>query len=118
MPSARARSSAIATRVPTGRASATGLRLEDLIYIDPGEVGRGVGRLLLADLIERSAALGYRQMVAVIGGSETLPSINLHKALGFTHVGVLSGIGFKFGRWVDSVLMQRRLGPGNTNLPG
>jgi len=92
--------------------------VEDSIYIDPGEVGRGVGRLLLADVIERSAALGYRQMVAVIGGSETLPSINLHKALGFTPVGVLSGIGFKFGRWVDSVLMQRPLGPGNTTLPG
>ena len=91
--------------------------VEDSIYLDPGEVGRGVGRLLLAEVIERSAALGYRQMVAVIGGSETLPSINLHKALGFTHVGVLSGIGFKFGRWVDSVLMQRPLGPGTTTSP-
>ncbi len=92
--------------------------LEDSIYIDAGEVGRGIGRALLARVLERSAELGYRQMVAVIGGSETLPSIRLHQALGFTHVGVLSGIGFKFGRWVDSVLMQRPLGPGHTTLPG
>jgi phosphinothricin acetyltransferase len=53
----------------------------------------------------------------VIGGSETLPSIRLHAALGFAHVGVLTAIGFKFGRWVDSVLMQRPLGPGETTLP-
>jgi L-amino acid N-acyltransferase YncA len=92
--------------------------VEDSIYIDQTEVGRGIGRALLAQVIEHSAALGYRQMVAVIGGSETLPSINLHKSLGFTHVGVLSGIGFKFGRWVDSVLMQRALGPGGSTLPG
>jgi L-amino acid N-acyltransferase YncA len=92
--------------------------LEDSIYIDPGEVGRGIGRALLARVIERSTELGYRQMVAVIGGSETLPSIRLHAALGFTHVGVLSAIGFKFGRWIDSVLMQRALGPGDTTLPG
>jgi len=91
--------------------------LEDSIYIDPGEVGRGIGRALLSRVLERSTELGYRQMVAVIGGSETLPSIRLHAALGFTHVGVLSAIGFKFGRWVDSVLMQRPLGPGETTLP-
>jgi len=92
--------------------------VEDSIYIDQAEVGRGIGRALLAQVVERSAALGYRQMVAVIGGSETLPSINLHKALGFTHVGVLRNIGFKFGRWIDSVLMQRPLGPGGATLPG
>jgi len=92
--------------------------LEDSIYIDPGETGRGVGRALLAEVIERSTELGYRQMIAVIGGSETLPSIRLHAALGFTHVGVLTGIGFKFGRWVDTVLMQRPLGLGADTLPG
>ena len=91
--------------------------LEDSIYIDPGEVGRGVGRALLARVLERSTELGYRQMVAVIGGSETLPSIRLHAALGFTQIGVLSAIGFKFGRWVDSVLMQRLLGPGDATPP-
>jgi phosphinothricin acetyltransferase len=91
--------------------------LEDSIYIDAGEVGRGVGRTLLGRLLERSTELGYRQMVAVIGGTETVASIRLHQALGFTHVGVLSGIGFKFGRWIDSVLMQRGLGPGNVAPP-
>jgi L-amino acid N-acyltransferase YncA len=91
--------------------------LEDSIYIDAGETGRGIGRGLLTQLLERSTELGYRQMIAVIGGSETLPSINLHKALGFTHIGVIGGVGFKFGRWVDSVLMQRPLGPGVTTLP-
>src|SRR5579864_1209253 len=74
--------------------------VEDSIYIDANEIGRGIGRTLLAEIIERSTELGYRQMIAVIGGSETLPSINLHKALGFTHVGVFTGIGFKFGRWI------------------
>jgi L-amino acid N-acyltransferase YncA len=92
--------------------------LEDSIYIHPEEIGRGIGRALLSRVIERSAELGYRQMVAVIGGSETIGSIRLHAALGFTHVGVLTNIGFKFGRWVDSVLMQRPLGPGGDSLPG
>jgi L-amino acid N-acyltransferase YncA len=92
--------------------------LEDSIYIDPGEVGRGIGRALLARVVERSTELGYRQMIAVIGGSETLPSIRLHAALGFAHIGLFPGIGFKFGRWIDSVYMQRALGPGNTTLPG
>jgi L-amino acid N-acyltransferase YncA len=92
--------------------------VEDSIYIDPNEVGRGIGRALLAEVIERSTELGYRQMIAVIGGSETLPSINLHKALGFTHIGIFTGIGFKFGRWIDSVYMQRALGPGNAAPPG
>ena len=92
--------------------------VEDSIYIDPSEVGRGIGRALLAQVIERSTELGYRQMIAVIGGSETLPSIRLHAALGFTHIGLFPGIGFKFGRWIDSVYMQRALGPGDTTVPG
>jgi L-amino acid N-acyltransferase YncA len=84
--------------------------LEDSIYVDPLEVGRGIGRALLEPLLVRSAELGYRQMIAVIGGSDTVPSIRLHEALGFVRTGVLSGVGFKFGRWVDTVLMQRALG--------
>ena len=90
--------------------------LEDSIYIDPAAVGRGIGRVLLTAVLARSEELGYRQMVAVIGGRETVASIRLHAALGFTEVGVLTGVGFKFGRWVDSVLMQRALGPG-TSMP-
>ena len=60
---------------------------------------------------------GYRQMIAVIGGSETLPSIRLHAALGFAHIGLFPAVGYKFGRWIDSVYMQRALGAGSTNLP-
>jgi len=92
--------------------------LEDSIYVNPDTVGRGIGRALLSAVLARCEELGYRQMIAVIGGSETLPSIRLHAALGFTHVGVFTGIGFKFGRWVDTVLMQRTLGPGADTLPG
>ena len=91
--------------------------LEDSIYVNAEETGRGVGRLLLRPLLEQCSALGYRQMIAVIGGSETLPSIKLHQALGFSHIGVLPAIGFKFGRWIDTVLMQRALGPGSSLPP-
>ncbi len=91
--------------------------LEDSIYVDPAEIGRGIGRALLHPLLVRSIELGYRQMVAVIGGRETIPSIRLHEALGFSHIGVLPAVGFKFGRWIDILLMQRALGPGATSLP-
>jgi L-amino acid N-acyltransferase YncA len=91
--------------------------VEDSIYIDPAAIGRGVGRALLAAVIDDVTRQGYRQMIAVIGGSETLPSIRLHAALGFTQIGVFPAIGFKFGRWIDSVYMQRALGPGSSNLP-
>jgi L-amino acid N-acyltransferase YncA len=97
--------------------SAYRFAVEDSIYIDKAEVGRGLGRALLATLLDRCAELGYRQMVAVIGGSETWPSIRLHAALGFTRVGLLPAVGFKFGSWVDIVLMQRALGPGETVPP-
>jgi L-amino acid N-acyltransferase YncA len=91
--------------------------VEDSIYIDESQVGRGIGRALLAQVIDRVTEQGYRQMIAVIGGSETLPSIRLHAALGFAQIGTFPAIGFKFGRWIDSVYMQRTLGPGATTLP-
>jgi phosphinothricin acetyltransferase len=91
--------------------------LEDSIYIDEAEVGRGIGRALLTALLDRCSELGYRQMVAVIGGSDTWPSIRLHAALGFARIGVLPAVGFKFGSWVDIVLMQRALGSGAATLP-
>ena len=91
--------------------------VEDSVYVDAAELGRGNGRAPLGNLVELCAGLGYRQMVAVIGGSETWPSIRLHAALGFTRVGVLPAVGFKFGSWVDIVLMQRALGPGETAPP-
>jgi L-amino acid N-acyltransferase YncA len=97
--------------------SAYRFTLEDSIYIDQAEVGRGLGRALLATVLDHCGELGYRQMVAVIGGSDTWPSIRLHAALGFTRIGVLPAVGFKFGSWVDIVLMQRALGPGATTAP-
>jgi L-amino acid N-acyltransferase YncA len=98
--------------------SAYRFTLEDSIYVDADEIRRGIGRALLSVLIERCGGLGYRQMVAVIGGREQWPSIRLHEALGFARVGLLPAVGFKFGDWVDIVLMQRALGPGATTLPG
>lgn len=91
--------------------------LEDSIYLHPGSQGKGVGRLLLAELIARCEAAGARQMLAVIGDSENTGSIGLHSALGFEHTGVLRNSGWKFGRWLDVVLMQRQLGAGAETSP-
>lgn len=88
--------------------------LEDSIYLHPDARGRGVGRLLLTELVGRCEALGARQMLAVIGDSANAGSIGVHAALGFAHTGVLKSSGWKFGRWLDVVLMQRALGPGDT----
>ena len=73
---------------------------------------------MLAALIEHCSGLGYRQMVAVIGDSGNAASIGLHQALGFRPAGRLQAVGFKRGRWIDSVLMQRALGPGSERPPG
>ena len=94
--------------------SAYWFTLEDSIYVDTAEVGRGIGRALLSTLVESCCELGYRQMVAVIGGSDQWPSIRLHETLGFTRTGLLPAVGFKFGSWIDCVLMQRALGSGAT----
>ena len=83
--------------------------IEDSVYVREGFGGRGIGAALLAALLERCKAGPWRQMVAVIGDSANAPSINLHKRLGFRVVGTLEHVGFKFGRWVDSVLMQRAI---------
>jgi phosphinothricin acetyltransferase len=91
--------------------------VEDSIYIDKDAVGQGVGKALLPALIEQCTAAGKRQMVAVIGDSAQHPSIRLHAACGFEMVGTLRNIGFKFGRWLDSVLMQRALGAGDSQPP-
>ena len=84
--------------------------VEDSVYIDHEAVGQGIGRALLPVLIEQCTRLGKKQMVAVIGDSAQTPSIRLHAACGFEMVGTLRNIGFKFDRWLDSVLMQRALG--------
>jgi len=91
--------------------------LEDSVYVREDMTGKGVGSALLAELVRRCEALGYRQIVAVIGDSANAPSINLHAAFGFLRVGTLRSVGFKFGRWVDSVLMQRPLGTGDGSPP-
>jgi L-amino acid N-acyltransferase YncA len=91
--------------------------LEDSVYVRAGAEGRGVGGALLAELIRRCEAAGYRQLVAVIGDSANAASIGLHASQGFLHVGTLRSAGFKFGRWVDSVIMQRPLGTGDGSPP-
>jgi len=91
--------------------------LEDSIYIKDGHLGKGIGTLLLGELLRICEGLGYRQVVAVIGDSANAGSIALHARLGFLRVGTLRSTGFKFGRWVDSVLMQRPLGAGDGAPP-
>jgi phosphinothricin acetyltransferase len=91
--------------------------VEDSIYVAPGRGGAGIGSLLLPRLVDAATALGARQMIAVIGDSANHGSIRLHARFGFRHAGTLEAIGFKLGRWVDSVLMQRALGEGASTLP-
>ena len=92
--------------------------VEDSIYIEPGAQRAGVGRALLSDLIARCEAKNFRQMIAVIGGGTEHPaSVSLHERLGFRQIGVIEGSGYKHGRWLDTVLMQRPLGPGKSTLP-
>jgi L-amino acid N-acyltransferase YncA len=89
--------------------------VEDSVYVHPDMQRRGIGRVLLARLVEEAERRSFRQMIAVIGdSSQQTPSVELHRALGFRTVGVLENVGYKFGRWLDSVLMQRMLGPGAT----
>ncbi len=83
--------------------------VEDSIYIHPDFLKRGLGRLLLAELIELCEGKGYRQMIAIIGDTGNIASIRLHENFGFRRVGVLEGVGRKFDRWIDSVIMQRAL---------
>lgn len=92
--------------------------VEDSIYLAPNARGSGLGRILLTELISLCEEKGFRQMVAVIGdGARNQASVALHSALGFRPVGAFEGAGFKHGRWLDSVLMQRGLGPGTTLPP-
>ncbi len=97
--------------------SAYRFALEDSIYVRDGLQGKGIGRALLSVLIERCTELGYRQLIAVIGDSGNAGSIGLHASLGFLRSGTLRSTGFKFGRWVDTVTMQRPLGEGDGSLP-
>lgn len=89
--------------------------VENSVYVREGLAGQGIGGALLAALVARCEAGPWRQMVAVIGDSGNAASIALHRRHGFAPVGTLRAVGFKHGRWVDTVLMQRALGAGATD---
>ena len=91
--------------------------VEDSIYLAQGARGQGIGGALLRRLIDDATALDFRQMVAVIGDSDNVASVRLHKAAGFALVGTLKDVGHKHGRWLDTVIMQRALGPGAAAPP-
>jgi len=91
--------------------------VEDSIYLAPGARGRGIGGMLLRLLIDACASGGFRQMIAVIGDQQNQASIRLHSAAGFVLVGTLKKVGYKQGRWLDSVLMQRPIGDGDSPAP-
>lgn len=91
--------------------------VENSVYVAPDTHRRGTGRILLAALIEECTRRGFRQMIAIIGDSGQAASIGLHRSLGFTFSGVIHSVGFKHGRWLDSVVMQRPLGEGDNTPP-
>lgn len=91
---------------------------EDSIYVREAVRGQGVGKALVQALLEHAQARGFRQMLAVIGDSENAGSIGLHASLGFRQAGVMRAVGFKFGRWLDVVTMQKPLGEGDRDVPG
>lgn len=91
--------------------------LEDSVYLDASARGQGIGRLLLAELIAQCEARGARQMLAVIGDADNAGSIALHRACGFEPCGRFASAGWKFGRWLDVMLMQRAMGPGGASAP-
>ena len=91
--------------------------LEDSVYLAADAQGQGIGRVLLAELLSRCEAAGARQMLAVIGDSTNLGSIGVHRTLGFAHTGTMQAAGWKFGRWLDVVIMQKSLGMGASTAP-
>lgn len=103
--------------LPYRERSAYRFTVENSVYIDPTMQRRGIARALMGALIEGCTAAGARQMVAVIGDSANAASIGLHARLGFRPAGALPSVGYKFGRWVDSVIMTRPLGEGDRSAP-
>lgn len=91
--------------------------VEDSVYIAPNRMGQGLGKALLMGVIAACEPLGLRQMMALIGDSSNAGSISLHRSCGFEHIGVFPAVGFKAGRWVDVVLMQRSLNSGAADVP-
>jgi phosphinothricin acetyltransferase len=90
---------------------------EDSIYLAPSVAGRGLGKLLLTELMAQAERAGIRKLIAVIGDSNNMGSIGVHKACGFKPVGVLSACGWKFERWLDVVMMERAIGVGAITTP-
>lgn len=90
---------------------------EDSIYLDPAAAGQRIGHKLLAELLKQADAAGIRKLIAVIGDSENVPSIGVHRAVGFRHVGTIEACGWKFGRWLDIVLMEKAIGEGSRTPP-
>jgi phosphinothricin acetyltransferase len=95
-----------------------GYTVENSVYVAPDCHRQGIGRALMEELLSQAGSLGFRQMIAVIGDSDQIASIALHQAAGFQMVGTFAAVGFKFGRWLDTVLMQRPLGAGCYVAPG
>ena len=91
--------------------------VEDSIYVAPAVTRHGIGKALLARVIDEAAAAGFRQMIAMIGDSANAASIGLHEQAGFARAGLLAAAGFKLGRWIDCVIMQRQLGEGSATAP-
>ena len=102
--------------VPFRKRPAYRYAVKHSIYVHPDHLHSGIGRVLLPALVDACSAAGFRQMFAYVD-AENVPSQNLHEAFGFRRVGMLEGVGYKFGRWTDSLLMQRALGPGSTTPP-
>jgi phosphinothricin acetyltransferase len=90
---------------------------EDSIYLDPDAAGQRIGNKLLGELTRQAEAVGLRKLIAVIGDSDNVRSIGVHRAVGFRHVGTIESCGWKFGRWLDIVLMEKSLGEGNRTAP-
>jgi L-amino acid N-acyltransferase YncA len=90
---------------------------EDSIYLHPDARGRGLGTQLLGALVREAEAAGLRKLIAVIGDSANAGSIGVHRALGFSHAGTIQSCGWKFGQWLDIVLMEKTLGAGDTRPP-
>ncbi|EOG8150083.1 N-acetyltransferase family protein [Citrobacter werkmanii] len=91
--------------------------LEDSIYIAPAAQRQGAGNALLRYVIDWAETHGYRQLIAMVGDSNNQGSLKVHQQVGFTEIGTLKNVGFKHGRWLDTVLLQRALGEGNSTLP-
>lgn len=90
---------------------------ESSVYVAEGQQGQGIGKRLMQEAIKRATQGGWRQMIANVGNSENIGSISLHQSLGFGIIGTLKSVGFKHGRWIDTVLLQLELGDGDITLP-